>query len=262
MQSKWIALSFEASLAAEMLGRGAVTATRANYAQHAPYFLAFFDLSVGLERSCKLAILLDYVVQNAGAFPPESEYSQFGHDLIRLISRAEEIARRLNCSQRAPDLPIHKAIIDILSEFAKNYTRYYNLELVSGALNPKATGEPVNRWRLEVIAAILSQYRKPAQLANHRATAKDAAHFAEDAEDEKSIVAHVLRQQDTRFAAPYLRMHILQIARFLGDLLGQLSHQAQTKVTQPIPDFSEFFAIFASDDRTFRRRKTWSIYIP
>jgi hypothetical protein len=64
----------------------------------------------------------------------------------------------------------------------------------------------------------------------------------------------------TRFAIPYTRMYVMQIARFLGGLLSELGYAGYQLESPIIPHLSEFFAIFNQPDDYFRRRKRWSIY--
>ena len=64
----------------------------------------------------------------------------YGHDLTRLLLQTEQIAERLNLptpEARLPQSGIHRGIIDTLSDFATNVTRYFNLDLVTG--NPRAS---------------------------------------------------------------------------------------------------------------------------
>src|SRR5262245_16310650 len=63
----WHAVAREAALAAEHLGSGATILGKANYAHHAHYGQAFFDLTIGIERAAKLAFVVDYALDHGGS---------------------------------------------------------------------------------------------------------------------------------------------------------------------------------------------------
>ena len=83
------------------MGIGATALGRANYAAPGLYSQAFFALSVGLERSAKLAIALDYAIDNDGEYPLARHYRTFGHKIDRLLAAVDQIARRANSNVRA-----------------------------------------------------------------------------------------------------------------------------------------------------------------
>src|SRR5262245_9371738 len=90
----WLALAREAATAAEHLAIGATALGQANYAQDARYGQAFFALSVGIERSCKLALVVDHAVEHLGVFPTNEGVLRYRHNLRRLLDRLDEIGAR------------------------------------------------------------------------------------------------------------------------------------------------------------------------
>ena len=66
----------------------------------------------------------------------------------------------------------------------------------------------------------------------------------------------------TDFAKPYVRMYVMQIARFFSSLFSELGNTVHRYQLEDIPELSEFFAIFNNRDEYFRQRKSWSIYQP
>jgi hypothetical protein len=143
MNATWQALSREASLAAEQMGMGVTVLAKANYAHHAHYPQAFFALSIGMERAAKLALLLEHAIRNEGHFPASRQLRDYGHNLKNLLRDVDQIDVG---DYKLPATPIHVAILDTLSEFAMNITRYYNQRAESrGAscqmvLNSHSTG--------------------------------------------------------------------------------------------------------------------------
>jgi hypothetical protein len=105
MGPKWRALGREAALASEHIALGVSALGRANHSQYAYYSEAFFALSVGLERSCKLGLVVDYALRNGGTFPRTPDVRAFGHDLERLLKRMDRRSRFLVERNRWPPLP-------------------------------------------------------------------------------------------------------------------------------------------------------------
>ena len=105
MNTLWRALADEAGLAAEHLAIGVTALGRANYAQRAYYAQAFFALSVGLERSAKLAIVVDHAVRSGGAFPSSAEMKAYGHKLDTLLECADTIASKMSPDATPSDPP-------------------------------------------------------------------------------------------------------------------------------------------------------------
>lgn len=272
MTEKWVALAREAGLAAEHLAIGATALGKADFARHAHYAQAFFALSTGLERSAKLVLVVDHAIQNGGAFPPNADIRAYGHDLAALLRRADDIALRLNLRARLPNGPIHTAIISILSEFATNVTRYYNLEVLTNAPNAQSKTDPIQRWHDEVTALALELHYKSHQRVRDEQRASAIGNIlgpftlviqtSENKRSINSLYESTLQGMRVEFAKPYVRMYVLQIARFVATLAGDLGTMAQSQRIEDVPVLSEFFALFGCPDKYLRSRKTWSIYTP
>lgn len=268
----WRALVREAALGAEHIAFGATVLGRANYAQHAYYAQAFFSLSVGFERTCKLGLLVDYAIDNGGRFPAERAMRSYGHDLATLLSSVEAIGIRRDLDAELPATQIHKDIISTLSNFATNVTRYYNVNVLVGSSTVGPSDDPIAAWYRKVtepiIAARYTARRRDRDTANAHIMETLAGpfsmvrHESETGERIDSLYAGANATSVTKVAKPWERMHVLQIARFVGNIVSDLGRVAQSKGVSDIPDLSEFFAIFGNDDSYFRSRKVWSIYRP
>jgi hypothetical protein len=268
MDTSWVALRREATSAGEHLAFGTTVIGRANYAHDAHYTQAFFALSVGFERTAKLAVLVDHAIDNHGAFPSEAEVRKYGHDLDKLLRRVDAIARDRGFTTRLPESEIHRAIVTMLSDFARNITRYYNLDVVTGA-SRSTTEDPIARWYASVttpiIARHLSERTRNRIERNARAVAEltdgltIVHHHAETGEEIREVNAASMRTGYTEAARPWERMYLLQLARFATQILVELGYVAQG-AGMDVPYFSEIFAIFNNDDSMLRTRKTWSIY--
>lgn len=272
MEGIWRAIANEAALAAEHIGMGVTALGRANYAHRAYYPESFFALSVGFERSAKLAIVLDHAINNEGTFPEEKVYRQFGHDLQRLMLTMAEVAKRHGDNDGEVELPeseIQKAMLKVLSDFASNVTRYYNLDVLSGR---DAAEDPIAAWDRRVTRAVLAAHytttarerrERGAQAVGHMMDGISVVrHESESGERLTSAEPAARRTGEIEFARPWERMYLLQFARFIYLTMDRLTRSGKGALQERLPYLSEFFAIYYKPDDYFRSRKTWSIYKP
>jgi hypothetical protein len=274
MNSTWRALSREAALAAEHIAIGASAVDKATYGREGVYSQMFFALSVGFERAAKLALVVDHALVNGGTYPDYRSLRGYGHNLRELLDAADVVAQRrtLDASGRLPRSPIHSAIVEVLSDFATNITRYYNLDLVTG--DPKAASrtDPIQGWFDSVVTPILDAHYTDRQRAldTKRADVADAllgsvsmVRFTSERGDPiNDLRSATLHRGGLERAKPYTRMYVMQIARFLSKLLAELGYAGYSVKAASVPHLSEFFAIFNNEDSYLRKRKTWSIYRP
>jgi hypothetical protein len=268
--ARFRALQREAGLTAELLGSGATILRRANHAQDGYYNQAFFNLSAGFERSAKLAIILDYCMDNAGQFPADADLRKYGHDLKRLFRETESIRTKRNSTEAnrgLPDSDIHKGIIQTLSDFAKA-TRYYNLDYLAKGQVSGFT-EPIATWYSRVATPILAKHYRRQKRGDDEADAQLAQRVmgevsfvlsrTETGEQIESIFDMVAHGARTKIIQKWGQFYTLQIIRYLANLISDLSYPAEG-CSDDIPHLVEFFAIFLNEDRYLIRRKTWSPY--
>lgn len=272
MNSTWQALAKEAGLAAEHLALGATALGRANYAQKAHYSQAFFALTIGLERSAKLALVVDHAISHGGSFPTARSVRKHGHDLRSLLDFADDIAAQFQSQQvtsdRLPRGPIHNEIVSILTDFADNVTRYFNLDFVTGG-SATDVQDPIEAWNDRVIAPVLEKHLSERKARRIRANAEAAAvmmepftlvrHHSESGEELNTVFDASLQTGLLNAATPYCRMYVMQIMRFFSHLMSDLTYASHVAQLEEIPSLSEFYRVFNNDDAYFRRRKTWRI---
>jgi len=270
-QPSWRAIAQEAALAAEHIGIGATTLGRANYGLLARYPQAFFALSVGFERSSKLAIALDYALDHGGLYPDSNQFRAYGHDIARLLRDVDDIASRRGLDLRHGGLPkttIHRAIFQTLSEFARNVTRYYNLEVLAAGDRDVQAKDPIAAWHERITVEVLNRHytdaqrqREEVEVALGEATmgARVMVRHVDETGALLSSVTDAMRATRRAAAArPWERMYVLQLGRFLGAVLGQLGLLAR-RHGMAVPELREFFAVFNQDDATLRRLRVWTI---
>lgn len=269
----WQALQREASMAAEQLAIGVTALGKANYAQKAYYYQAFFALGIGFERAAKLALIVDYALDNGGTLPPNENVCRYRHNIKELLKLVDEIAERRGLSREKNKLPVsivHDGIIEILSDFANNITRYYNLDLVTNNLHKEKQYDPINAWFHQVTLPILDTHYKLHHKKRHKQNAylinqwiepyTSIYYHDETGEVLNSVYDASMQTAITKFANSYTRMYVMQIVRFMGGTLSELGDIAQRKQLSNIPYLSEIFAIYNNSDEYFKNRKTWSIY--
>jgi hypothetical protein len=265
------AISREAGIAAAHIGIGVSALEYANHAENAYYAQSFFALSIGFERTCKLAIVVDHALRNGGRFPTYASLRNFGHDLATLLTRADQVASTydLTSSERLPRTPVPAAMIQVLSDFASNITRYYNLDFVTGAPRLAPT-DSVHDWHKKVTEQVISLHYPDRVRRKHarEAAVVDALlrqhvrvlHTSETGAAIRTVEDGISHSAATTYVKPYTRMYVLQIARFLAQLMTSLSNASYSTRLDTIPDLSDFYRIFNNEDRYFRKRKVWSIY--
>lgn len=268
----WRALAREAALAAEHIAFGATALGKANYAQEAYYAQAFFALSVGLERSAKLAIVVDHALANNGAYPAPNTLRNAGHGLVALLGTVDQIAERqqLDPDDRMPRTEIHHAILATLSDFATNVTRYFNLDLVTQAPRIVGHDDPIATWSQSVTEKVVAMHYRVSTRQRHEAQALHIGQLlgdfalvrfhSETGDPVTGVYEGSRRTALAEFARRWERMYVLQFGRFLGKVLSDLGYRAHLANLEDIPYLAEFFAIFNNNDAFLRRRKTWSIY--
>lgn len=142
----------EGGIAAESLYSGLGALRKANYAQTSLYNHAFFGITIGLERMCKLAILIESRTVAGGAYPTDEEFRhKYGHDLGTLFGKVDDIRAGIaaDLEWSLPNEDVSRTALAVLSDFAR-WTRYYNIDLLVGAKKVHLRRDPVEAWFTDV----------------------------------------------------------------------------------------------------------------
>jgi hypothetical protein len=161
------------------------------------------------------------------------------------------------------DDPIHRAILNVLSGFAKG-DRYCNINLLAGKEHQT---DPVEQWFRQVDQRIfdtcVSKKRKDTIQNNARLVGELLSpftlirHTAETGNDITVVEDASYRTGMFEAVAPWRQFFVLQIIRFWVELLYSLQHLTYLTKELTVPHFSEIFGIFYNSDSYFRTRKTW-----
>lgn len=119
-----------------LLGHGLTYLRKACFTDKGIYFDSFNSLSLGLERLCKICIILDYI-KREGKYPESNYITKFGHNLEKLIIKVESIS-----INKCEFTKLHRLIISHLSKFADSKGRYSNINFITNG----ATQDPIDEW--------------------------------------------------------------------------------------------------------------------
>ena len=239
----WHLLRRETALVRHLIGSGVTSLGRASYADKmGEYYIAFFGLSIGLERLAKLILVLDYVITNNSQMPSDRVVSSFsrkyGHKLVKLLNAVVDVTDKhgLKLDYTRPTTQVSSAIVECLDAFADaGRGRYANFAALG---SPKlGQDEPISKWWSNVAELILAEhyFGKPAQKrVEDRAQEIDALmapcttiHYSNETGDALNDVrsASTLTGK-TEFVQRYGRFYALCVVRWLSDVFSQLSRLA------------------------------------
>lgn len=270
MPMEWHALGREASLVRHLAGSGAVALEKANFANKGEYYVAFFGLSIGIERLAKLVLVADYAISN-GNMPKQKMVRKFGHELLKLADKVEKISkeRNLNINYARPNTEICIKILECLNAFADaNSGRYANLASLG---DPNlTTEEPIKKWWGSVAEAILQQhYRGRREQKKQETIAKslgaaissssEVMFTGEDGNPIRDGESMLTQAAHNKVAQKYGKFYALTIIRWLSEVLSELGHLAcyQHKI-DGFFGIHEHFAPFNVPDKCLKGfRKTW-----
>lgn len=263
----FLALLKEAQFTKELLGSGATQIRLANYASKGAYFQAFSNLSTGLERIGKLCLMVDHYIQTDGSFPDFNYLkNEIGHKLELLYERSQLVIARRSIALRFLqnlDNPIHKAMVEVLHNFAEG-DRYSNVNLLVGS---SRTADPIATWfnkvDLPLFNTRVTERKKQTISRNAALVAKlmgaytSILHTSETGAEITDIENASSRTGMYEAVAPYRQLYVLQIIRYWTELLSELEHEAHRLGKEDIPYFGELLGAFYNEDSYMRTRKTW-----
>lgn len=271
---EWQALAREAFLTRQIIGSGVTALGRADYAdKKGEYYVAFFGISVGVERLAKLIFVADYSIKNAGHLPSGDTIKKFGHNLQELIEICDKISKchSLTLKYERPINPISTSIFRCLNDFANaSKGRYANFQ----ALGDPSFGEefePIRRYWKEVAEPILCAHfvgtkkakdvERNAQIAEKlMGDFTHVLHIDETGSRMGDVYTASLRSGQTPFVQKYGRYYTMLIVRWLAEIFEELSRKACTQ--HDIDAFFgkwEYFWTYTVDDYFLKNRKIWPL---
>lgn len=264
---EWHAIRREATLVRHLVGSGVTALGRASFAdKFGEYYTAFFGLSVGLERLCKLALVADHAISHNGRMPEESVVRRFRHKLVDLTDAVDAVAQnhKLTLKYPRPLTAISVKIIECLDAFADaSRGRYANFAAIG---DPKlGQEEPIRKWWGDVAELILEEryFGKHAQervedaarVVDTLLSPATVLYFNETGETMQDILSSSIRAQQTAIVQEYGRYYALTVVRWLADVFLHLSDLTNSSAFFGMLDF---FHIYIVDDKLLRTRRVWA----
>jgi len=258
----WRALASEAGVASDQIGEGATLLSKLTPSYSWTFARAFFPLSIGIERACKLALQVDAKLAS-GNFMSAKQMRTHGHKLDGLVAAVDAMNQRRGFDHSRPNDSIHNAILAVLTEFATN-GRYHHLDNLAGRVGGI---DPSRLWWETVVVPILDVHYNPTRKAGDEAMARglgaeiDKASVVQYSHVDGSAVSSMtdaLRDGAMMInATPWIRVYTLQIARWLARTMNCLSQESHKQGDEEVPELHEFFRTFDVDVSYMKTRKTW-----
>ncbi len=263
-------LQQEGFLFQHCLTRGITALRNANDSETGNFYVAFFQLSIGLERLMKTIAILDHMSKNSLDPPTSGALRDLGHKLQRLFDHLKSL--RINGDNALAEIPdgsIELDILGVLDIFATK-ARYFNLDSLVAA---EKTADPLDEYTL-VIQRILNedvpakQQLKVAVDRSAQATAFSGVSIAIDPTTPDQTSAQILQSmfvtpalQD--LAAKYATYHVIELIAALRKLLhlvvdaAQAIDRQQGNLTCSIPYMYEFLGFSYGRKSDILRKKRW-----
>lgn len=253
-------------MAGRLVASGLESLRRADNSVPAIYYEGFFGVTIGLERMCKLAIVVaDYV--HRGTFPTDKELKhKYGHDLGGLVNevRSRITAGQLTSQWEIPSGDEADELVEFLTDFAK-LNRYYNLSFLGGG-SPSPGAEPIRAW----VDLVMKHHPQSVPTASearnsemmkamdrHVGQAFLIAQFDEHGVPIQSFESGAALGLTTEHVRKQGTMMCMRLSRALASALHSLSYAVRDP-EDTLPVFSEFFGILLNEDEYLKGRKTFN----
>lgn len=268
--TKWNSIGRESALCCSLIGIGVTNLGRADYTKLGNYYVAFFGLTIGLERLAKLALVADYAIEN-GSMPLSNDLKKYGHKLAKLFEECKNIIKKYEIvlTYPFPENKICYKIIQCLDNFADaRKGRYANFtEIANSAL---CGDEPILQWWNEVAKLILKKHfynTRKEKIASEFAELSEQVIIpalvclsTEDGTKLTNIKSAVYRKEQTEIIQRYGRFYTLSIVRWLAEILCKIAKIAANKHIDAFLGLEEHYqGNYILPDSFLKQRKTWPI---
>ena len=224
----------------------------ANSAERGPFYAAFFNYAIGLERLLKVLLLLDSWHRER-KFPGNEALKRYGgnlgHNVEKLYESVRKLFPRYGVEWKTTYDPdeINRDLLNFLADFA-NGSRYFNLDNLAGL---SKSADPVQRWE-----ALL--YRVHANdIAKEQPTDTASAVRVPDDPDSLPLGEFAGHHAKIAAAARHICWRLVQLLVPLQALFIAVREQVQEddvkfggESADPSMPFMEEFLEFVCDDKS------------
>lgn len=269
----WFLLEQEGFLAQSCLCNGLTALRHANLGdKKGLFYSAFFELSIGFERTLKLILILDHLARNKLVPPDSNTVEGYGHKLRSLFDATKAVCVTHGVTVldefQPNSLPI--VILSFLDDFAHTGGRYSNINKLTGHKH-QAMADPIVKWG-EIASQIMqtqatSRERERAQLNGQMARlafGDTAASLISDLNQQPMDVAPLhVRASELDTAAKHAIYALVTMIAALREVIDSLCGSAWTanppgnSGVADVPDMKEFFQFAWADRQYVMRKRQW-----
>ncbi len=264
----WQALKRECVLVRGLLRSGITALNKATSHHLEEYYLAFFNLSIGIERLSKLVLIVDYKIRKNG-FPSEKEIRKYNHDISALLKEVFAIAKYhdLQLLYLYKNCIISDAIISCLNSFADAQEgRYANIQALDKQ-DSSTEFEPIRRWIEEVDKLILDYHwhKTPKSKKSNNIAANIANRINDcwlfmgvnESGDKMNLEESLSRINPDKVLFKYRIYYTLLIIHSVSEIFNKLS---QKNYLSEFAGLYEFFQGFCLGDSELLKYKKWPVF--
>lgn len=258
MDSKYHRLYDELEFTRELLGIGLTELRKATLENKGVYFQAFTSLSLGIERLCKICLIIRYYKQH-GRFPDNSRsISNNRHNLIKLVGELFDINSNNNLKE------IHINILKHLSDFADSSGRYSNINYLTegSTIDPISAWKTIDSYILEKLVSKKQKERLRKEMACTYSIFSNIPTLALgfESEDRYQIesVEGLLEQLVTyKFISGYRVLLVIQLLEEIYNYLNEINESNRNKKYY-LHELNRVFSVFFyGSDYEKRKRKNF-----
>lgn len=236
------------------------------------FYSAFFELSIGFERTMKLILILEHMAKNNLTPPDSKTIKSYGHKLISLFDATKTVCAKNGLNSlhgfQADSLPIK--ILSFLDHFAHTGGRYSNINKLTGHRH-HAMADPIVQWG-EIANQIFQEHATNRQRQRAKSNGQGASaafgdavtNLISDLDQQHPDVARLFtRVSELDVAAIHAIFALVTLISALRDVLGSVCGNAW-KVNPPapsgladVPDMKVFFQFAWPDKKYVMRKRRW-----
>lgn len=267
-------LEQEGFLAQACLCNGLTALRHANLGENQKglFYSAFFELSIGFERTMKLIVILDHLGRHNLIPPPKNTIEGLGHGLVRLFAEAKKIGSSFGndaLDEHGPS-SLSFRIIEFLDGFAHTDGRYSNINRLVGKPTTSKP-DPLAAWR-QLTQVILRDFASDRERDRVEA---EGRLLSEQIGSKMFTVISDLNQTTPDFqnlissvttidiAGKYATAALVKLIVSLRIILEAVTHRADEESQKVhgdlanIPAMGEFFDFAWEEPSVLRRKRRW-----
>lgn len=269
----WFLLEQEGLLAQACLCNGLTALRRANLGdKKGLFYSAFFELSIGFERTLKLVLILDHMARNQLVPPDSKTIEGYGHKLCALFDGTKVICvvRNVTALNTFQSNSSSIDILGFLDDFAHPGGRYSNINKLTGNKH-QSMADPIMQWG-EIANQVMRKHatpreRKRAEVNGQVVSAafgNVSVSLISDLDQQQLDIARLFtRTSELDAAAKHAIYALVTLIAALREVIDSLCHSAWEaspagRSGMPdVPDMKEFFQFAWADKQYVMRKRMW-----